>query len=176
MTTGAYGNRPYGLRDLKVTNLAGTLQEDLPAAQTLQFKERIKSGELEGDDALLAIVAVSQGAEWSLEAGGISLAAWGIMTGRTPTTGGASPAETYSVVGNAGDVYPYFKLYGRAISEDAASDIHCKLFKAKIKSLEGTFKNGEFWVTKCDGWAVDDGVSGVFEFIQNETAATLPTT
>ena len=40
--------------------------------------------------------------------------------------------------------------------------------------IEGEFKDGEFWVTKCSGIAVDDSTNGVFDIVQNETAADLP--
>jgi hypothetical protein len=170
----AYGDKPYGLRDVKLTNLAGTNQVDLPVSQTLSFKERIKSGELEGDDALVSAVGFAQGAEWKLESGGISLEAYAMLTGRSVATAGASPNETKTLNGSAGDVMPYIKIYGKAISEDAESDIHVKLFKAKVKNIEGELKNGEFWISKCDGIAVDDGSNGVWDFVQNETAAALP--
>ena len=51
-----FGDKPFGLRDVKITNIAGDTQVDLPASQTLTFKERIKSGELSGDDALVSVV------------------------------------------------------------------------------------------------------------------------
>jgi hypothetical protein len=170
----AYGDKPFGLRDVKLTNLAGTTQVDLPVSRTLSFKERIKSGELEGDDALVSVVGFAQATEWKLESGGISLEAYAMLTGRTVATAGASPNETKTLTGSAGDIMPYIKIYGKVISEDADSDIHCKLFKAKTLNIEGEFKNGEFFVTKCDGIAVDDGTNGIWEFVQNETAAALP--
>ena len=71
---------------------------------------------------------------------------------------------------------PYFAIYGKVISDDCASDIHCKIWKAKMTSLEGRFQEGEFWVTSCSGIAIDDGSNGIFDFVQNETAAALPTT
>lgn len=170
----SFGDKPFGLRDVKVTNLAGTTQVDLPAAQTLTFKERIKSGELSGDDSLQSVVAFAEAVEWSLEAGGIDLNAYALLTGRTATTAGTTPNQTVTLTADGGNPFPFLKIYGKALG-DGSDDIHCKIFKAKVTSLEGGFKEGAFWITKCSGIAVDDGTNGLFEFVTNETATDLPT-
>jgi len=175
MGVDTFGHEPFGLRDVKLTNIAGDTQVDLPAARTLKFGERIRSGELSGDDSLKAVVAFAEAVEWSLEAGGISLEAYALITGRTPTDSGSTPSQTKTLVGSAGDVFPYIKIYGQALGS-GADDIHCKLFKAKVTSIEGTFGEGEFFVTSCSGIAVDDGVTGIYEFVENETSSTLPET
>ncbi len=168
-----YGDKPFGLRDVKLTNIGGTSQVDLPASMKLSFSERISSSELRGDDVTKAVVAFADAVEWELEAGGISLEAYALMTGRTVTTAGVSPNETKTMPGSAGDAFPYFKIYGKSLGE-GNDDIHCKLFKCKVTELEGEFGDGEFFVTKCSGIAVDDGTNGIFEFVQNETATALP--
>lgn len=170
-----YGDKPFGLRDVKITNIAGDAQVDLPASRTLSFSERIRSGELTGDDSLVAVVAFAEAVEWSLEAGGISLEAYALLTGRTATEAGTTPNQTMTLAGEAGDTFPYIKIYGKSLGE-GDDDIHCKIFKAKVTSLEGSFGEGEFFVTSCSGVAVDDGTDGIFEFVQNETAADLPAT
>lgn len=168
--------KPFGIRDIKITNLAGTTQVDLPNAQTLTFTERLTQGEMRGDDATQAIVAFTDALEWELEAGGISLEAYAMMTGRTLATTGTTPAQTNTLSANAGDVYPYFKIYGKS-QGDGADDIHVKINKAKLTGgIEGEFKDGEFFVTKCSGIAVDPGAGALYEVIQNETATTLPAT
>lgn len=170
-----YGDKPFGLRDVKLTNLAGTTQVDLPVGRILSFKERVKSGELSGDDQIAAVVAMSEAVEWSLEAGGISLEAYALMTGRSVATAGSSPNETTTLTGDSQEAFPYFKIYGKSVSEDATSDIHCLIFKAKImEAPEGQFQDAEFFVTKCSGIGIDDGTNGVFDFVQNETSAALP--
>lgn len=170
-----YGDKPFGIRDIKVTNLAGTSQEDLPAARTLSYSERITSGELTGDDALLAVVASLQAIEWELEGGGISLEAWALLTGRTATEAGTTPNRTLTMTMSAGDVFPYMKIYGKSIGE-GDDDVHVKFFKAKVTSLEGTLGENEFFITSCSGIAVDDGTDGICDIVQNETAANLPST
>lgn len=170
----AWGDKPFGLRDVKLTNAAGTVQVDLPGGQTFSFSERIKSGELAGDDKTLAVMAVSDAAEWSLEAGGISLEAYALMTGRTATVAGTTPNQTDTLIGAVQQAFPYFKVYGKAI-DDATGDIHCKLGKCKLTSIDGQFGDGEFFITQCSGVAIGDGSGYVFTFVQNETAANLPT-
>jgi hypothetical protein len=169
-----YGDTPFGLREIKVTNAAGSLQQDLPVAQTLKFGERFKTGELSGGDKLAAVASISEAVEWELGAGGISLEAYALMTGRTPVQSGSTPNRSYTLTGRAQQNMPWFKIYGKAMGA-AADDIHCKLPKCKLTSIEGTFGEGEFLVTSAKGLAVDDGTS-MFIFVQNETATTLPTT
>lgn len=171
-----YGDKPFGLREIKLADLAGTTVLALPAATTLGFKARLVSGELRGNDVVQALVAIEDAVEWSLEAGGISLEAWALMTGRTVTESGTTPGRTSTLNIAGGTVYPYFKIYGKAVGENATDDIHVKLYKCKLtEPLDGTFTDGEFYVTSCSGLALPDGVNGVADIVQNETAADLPT-
>lgn len=160
--------KPFGLRDIKLTNLLGTEQVDLPASRTLSFKERIMTGEFPGDDELQGIVSIPIGCEGSLEAGGISLEAYAMMTGHTLTPGvGLDTLE-----GDASS-FPYFKIYGKSV-DDEGGDIHCKILKAKLTSaLEGEFKYGEFFVTKMSFVGVKVG-GKAFEFVANDVEAELP--
>lgn len=168
----AFGDKPFGLQEVKLVPTTGTAVS-LAAAQTLKFNPRLKSGEMLGNNSLVATAAYIEAAEWDLEAGGIPLDAYAVLTGKQATPSGTTPNQTNTVVFEAGDFMPYIKIYGRTIGE-GADDIHVKIFKAKMLKLEGEFKQGEFYVSKCSGLAVDDGVTGIFEFVQNETAAELP--
>jgi hypothetical protein len=171
-----YGDKPFGLRDVKFTDITGSTQVDLPVARTLSLKERLRTGELSGDDQLQAVVAFSEAVEWSLEEGGISLEAYALITGRTVSTAGSSPSETTTLTVDGAETFPYFKIYGKSIG-DGDDDVHVKLFKAKVTGgLEGTLQDGSFFVTKCSGIAVDDGVNGIMDIVQNETADDLPAT
>jgi len=166
--------RAFGLRDLKVAALPSGAVVDLPYALTLTFKERLTSGELRGDDATVAVVAITDAAEWEIEAGAISLEAWAAMTGRTVALTGTTPSQVNTYTAEAGDVYPYFKIYGKSVG-DGIDDVHVKIWKAKAtEGIEGEFKDGEFWMTKCAGIAVDDNTNGIYDVVQNETAADLP--
>lgn len=172
----SFGQQPFGLRDVKVRgNSANAV--DLPNARTLSFNERVKSGELSGDDQTVAVVAFADAVEWTLEAGGISLEAYAEMTGRTVTTSGTTPNQVKTLTGDGGDVYPYLKIYGKSIG-DGADDVHVKIYKAKVTNIQGQFSDGEFFVTSCQGIAIRDTASSdkIYDIVQNETAANLPTT
>ncbi len=170
-----HGDKPFGLRDIKLTNMAGSTQVDLPAATKMAFKTRVVSGEMHGDDALKALQTYEDALEWELESGGIALDAWALMTGRTAVSSGTTPNEIITYTATAGTNYPYFKIYGKALG-DESDDVHVLILKAKLNSgIEGEFGDGEFFVTKCTGLAVDDDVTGIYQVIGHETATALPT-
>lgn len=170
----AYGDKPFGIRDVKITDISGSTQVDLPSSRVLTFRERGKSGELSGDDQTVALVSRADAIEWELEAGGISLEAYALMTGRTAALTGTTPNQILTLTGEATEQFPYIKVYGKAIG-DGADDVHVKIWKAKVMGpLEGGFQDGEFFVSKCSGVGIDDGTNGVFDIVQNETAASLP--
>lgn len=167
-----FGDKPYGLREVKLVRDGSAVS--LPAAQKFSFSERIKADELRGDDKLVALVGFAEAAEWELEAGGISLESLAIMTGRTATASGLTPNRTVTMTATGGQVFPYFKVYGKSIGDLGTDDIHAKLFKCKLTEISGEFSEGGFFVTACSGIAIDDGTNGIYQFVQNETAANLP--
>ena len=168
-----YGDKPFGIRDIKMTDITGSTQVDLPVAMKLAFKERLVTAELHGDDSLQSVQSNTDAVEWELEAGGIPLEAYALMTGRTATESGVNPDRTNTLTARAGDVMPYFKIYGQAI--DGSGDIHVLIPKCKLNApIEGEFVDGGFYVTKCSGLAVDDGTK-LYEMVQHETAEDVPT-
>ena len=170
-----YGTKPYGLRSVKIVSEDDSTVVALDAPQTFSFTERIKTSELAGRDATVAIASYTDAVEWELEAGGLPLDAYALMTGRSVTVTGSSPNETTSLVGHTGDVFPYFKVYGQAIGQgDDGGDVHCKLNRVKITTLEGGLADGEFWITKCGGIGIGNDENQAFEFVQNETITPLP--
>jgi hypothetical protein len=168
-----FGEYPYGLQEVKIVPVTGSLVT-LPAARQLQWRERIQNAELRGNDKTVAAVAMPDAVEWTLEEGGISLEALAAMTGRTATAAGTTPSRTVTMAADAGTAFPYFKMYGKALG-DGADDVHVKFFKCKVTGIEGSFGDGEFLITSCSGIAIDDGTNGIYTVVQNETAATLPT-
>jgi hypothetical protein len=170
-----YGNKLFGLRDVKLTNIGGTVQSDLPAGRTLLMRLRLRTGELSGDDSLVAIASFIDAVEWSLEAGGIDIDAYEIMMGLTAVEAGTTPNRTNTLEIHAGAKMPYFKIYGKSLG-DGDDDVHVKFWKAKLTSpLEGTFQDAQFFMTGAAGIAIDDGTNGILDIVQNETAANLPT-
>jgi hypothetical protein len=169
-----YGDRPWGIREIKLVSMDGTKVVTLNAAQKLSFKPNITSGEMRGNDQIVALAAVEDSAEWSLEAGGIPLEAWALMTGRTVVESGSTPNRKTALNMDGGRVYPYFKIYGKAVGETGTDDIHVKLYKCKLtEPIDGEFADGAFYVTSCSGKALPTA-TGIAEIVQNETAAALP--
>ncbi len=169
-----YGARPFGLREVELTPLPTGSQVQLPVSTLLAGAIRAKTAELVGDDSIVAVCAAAEALEWKMEAGGITLAAHAVLTGSTLYTSGTTPNRVRSLTITAGQCFPYFSIYGRAVGEDCTSDAHHLIWKAKVTKLEGDLKGGDFYVTKCEGIAVDDQVHGIITYVQHETGQALP--
>lgn len=170
---------PYGVREIKLIPLTGAVEGTavaLPVSRTLTFKESEDFEQLEGDDTIAAVHGKGPLVDWELEAGGISLAAWKVLSGGTVTTSGTSPNEIVSLKKNALDARPYFKIIGRSIG-DSGGDFYVIIERAKVTGdLEGELSNGAFMLTNCSGQgigATDDG--DLWEFLVHETAVDITT-
>jgi hypothetical protein len=166
---------PFGLREIKIKSHDATpVTATLPAAQSLKFTERVVSNELKGNDKVVVTVSFVEAVEWEVGAGGISMDAYAIMTGRTLAAAGTGAAETTTMSIKAGDSFPWFTLYGKSMG-DAGDDVHVKLGMCKLTGgLDGEFKGGDFYVATLKGTAVDDGTGLIADVVRNETAAALP--
>ena len=166
----------YGLSDVKITNIGGTTQVDLPESVTLKFKERIRSAEAQGDDKLGGVVAVRDAIEWELEFSSLPLEAMALMYGVTTSTSGTTPNQVKTLENHGAVRLPYFKIYGKSLGE-GDDDVHCIIYKAKVtEGLDGSLKYGEIAKPTIKGIAIDDGTNGIYDWVQNETADDLPTT
>ena len=165
-----YGDLPFGLRQIALYNADGTGKVLLPAALMLHVTPLLHTARFEAEGMLVGAAGFVAGAEWELEAGGLSLEALAKLTGDTAALAGSTPNRTLTLSAAAGDATPYLRIYGRAVSE--AGDVLCRLYRCKVEAMEGTFRDGEFWVTYAKGVAASDGTR-VFEFVQEETAAAL---
>jgi len=164
----------FGLHQLVVTNIAGTTQVALPAANRLMVKERLQTAEATGDDKIQAAGSTVLAADWEMEVAGISLEAKAIITGRTLTTSGATPNEVKSMTASGGEKMPFFKIYGKSLGE-GDDDVHRLLYKCKLmEAPEETSQYGEFAGPTYKGIALDDGVNGIYDTVINETADDLP--
>lgn len=167
-----FGRYPYGLRNVVIADINGANYATLPAAQLFSFVERIRSEQFAGDDRTLAIASYSDMVEWSLEHGGIGLDVYALMTGRTIVETGSTPGRVATLTGSATEQFPYFRVYGKALTDDE-SDVWCVLYRCKLTSLQGQLGGDAFYVTQASGTGIDDGTNGVFDFVQNETAADI---
>lgn len=168
--------KPYGLSDIKLTSFDGVTQVDLPAATKLSFKERIKSAEGAGDDKLSVVVSVREAIEWELEATGLPLEALALMYGISTSTSGTTPDQIKTLNAAGAVRLPYFKIYGKSLGE-GDDDVHCIIYKAKItEGLDAPLSYGELQKGTIKGIGIDDDTNGIFDWVQNETAAALPGT
>ena len=165
-----YGDKLFGLRELKLFNADGSGGLLLPRAMMLHVTPVIESARFEADGGLVGAAAFLAGADWELEAGGLSLEALAKLTGLSEVLAGSTPNRTLTLTQSAGAAFPYLRIYGRVVAD--SGDIHCRLYRCKLTALEGTFRSKEFWVTYAAGVAVHSA-SGVLEFVQRETGASL---
>jgi hypothetical protein len=168
---------PYGLREVKVYPLdavdAFGTGVKLPNSQTFSFSEAEEFTELRGDDALIAIRGKGPKIEWSLESGGIAMAAAVVMVGGTVTLTGVTPNQVRKHAKLGTDVRPYFGVEGRAIS-DSGGDFHGKVYKCRLsESFEGTLADGEFWVSSASGQGLPNLNGNLYDLVQNETATAV---
>jgi hypothetical protein len=169
-----YGQKPYGLIAVSIYPLPSGAGVALPVQRVLKFKEVVQSGQLRGGGGIAAVQTTADAVEWELEGGGISLEAYATLTGRTVTTSGTTPNRIRHLTGDAGQNFPYVIIRGKAL-DDAIGDAWCVIWKAKITdALSGDFADGQFFITSCKGIGIDDGVNGIWEFYQHETATSLP--
>lgn len=166
--------KPYGLSDVKITSNDGLTQVDLPASTKLSFKERVKSAEGPGDDMLSTVVSVRDAVEWELEATGLPLEALAVMYGLSTSTTGVTPNQIKTLNHDGGTRLPYFKIYGKSLGE-GDDDVHCIIYKAKVtEGLDAPLEYSTLQKANIKGIGIDDGVNGIYDWVQNETAATLP--
>lgn len=165
----------YGLRDVKITLFAPpNTQIDLPASTQIKVDLAVNTAELKGDDVIQAVHTVVEKCEWEVVSGGVPFDAWALMMGATVTNSGSTPNRVDTLPLKSTDTIPYIKIYGKVVGV-TGDDLHLKIMKAKLtKSPSGTFQNGEFFTGTISGIGIPDGSDKIVEFVQNETAATLP--
>lgn len=147
---------PFGLRDVKITPFVGELGVgtpiDLPVGRTVTFRETEDLELLKSDDRNVAMEGTGPMVEWEVEAGGISFEAWQVLTGASLVTG----AGFRELVKLDTDVRPYFVIEGQSINDDG-SDLHVIIRRCKVSgSVEGTFTEGGFFLTRCEGLGIGD--------------------
>lgn len=149
---------PFGLRDVK---LFGFLDEqgtvladtgiDLPAAQTFSFADSEDYTDLRGDDQLLATHGNGAQVNWTLEAGGISLQAWALLSGGTIIETGVAPNRKITLRKCSDDTRPYFQVKGLIMSDNGGDNVAI-VYRAKCNGdISGTFSDGAFFITSADG-------------------------
>jgi len=170
--TPGQNDKPFGMKELIVENMAGTERVTLPAALELGFEEMVVSAEFYGNDDLQGLVTQPLGVKGTFKAGGYPLNAMSLMTGHDYQVTGSTPDQVATLQADSAS-YPYFKIYGKSLG-DESDDVHIKIWKAKLTSSpKGSFKRGEFFMLETEFTGVK--VAGkAFDVVANETAAALP--
>lgn len=174
---------PYGLRDVKITPYSddggtalGTVSYDLPNAQTFSFNETEEFQELRGDDRLVAIHGNGATVDWSLEAGGVSLTIWSILSGGQLVVSGLAPNRVEIMRKRGSDVRPYFRVDGQVIS-DSGGDIVARVYRCRCNdTIGGDFADGTFHVTSVSGQGLpllNMENDLLYDIIRHETKTTL---
>lgn len=177
---------PYGLRQIRLTpytdaqgTALGNVSYPLPVAMTLGFSETEQYDELRGDDVLVAVHGRGAQVDWSLEAGGISITAWSIVSGATVIEEGVAPNRRTRLRKSGDDVRPYFRIDGRAIS-DSGGSMQTRIYRCKANGrLQADLRGGAFQTSRIDGIGmpmVGDGGRWLYEFIRQENDLALPAT
>lgn len=177
---------PYGLRQLMLTpytdaqgTVLGSTSYPLPVAMTLGFSETEQYDELRGDDVLVAVHGRGPQVDWSLEAGGISITAWAIVSGALVIEEGVAPNRVTRLRKSGDDQRPYFRIDGRAIS-DSGGNMQTRIYRAKANGrLQADLRGGAFQTSRIDGVGlpmVGDQGRWLYEWIRHENDTAIPGT
>jgi hypothetical protein len=165
-------DKPFGLRDIQIAlyTAPGTAL-DVPVAGSLSFTDTPgATAELRGDDQLADIHIMQGKPVVELEAGGIALDVWAWLAGGTYSTG----SGYYRLVVQGDDTRPYLVLGAQVYDNAGLKDIHLYLPKCRCTGgPKGQFKDGAFFLTGATIEGVDDGVNGMYQVRQNDTATPV---
>lgn len=171
---------PYGCRDVKLTPYDSTNGDygtmvDLPNSRTLTWTDSEEFTELRGDDRVVATRGSGPTVTFNLESGGISLAAYAVMSGGSVQETGVTPniVRTYSKT--TAQSRPYFRIDGQSIN-DNGGDTKVVIYKAKLTGdIGGGFADTEFMLTSAEGAGLGDEYrsDALYDIIASETAASI---
>lgn len=184
--TGLPNPYPYGLRQLMLTpyvDAQGTILADtsypMPVAMTMGFSETEQFDELRGDDVLVAVHGRGPQVDWSLEAGGLPIKCWSIISGGMVLEEGVTPNRKVRLRKSGDDQRPYFRTDGRSVS-DSGGNVVGRIYRCKANGrLQADRRGGAFMTSAIDGVGlplVGDAGRWLYEWIQNETDNPLSTT
>jgi hypothetical protein len=164
--------------DAQGTVLANT-SYPMPVAMTLGFSETEQFDELRGDDVLVAVHGRGPQVDWSLEAGGMPIKCWSLISGAMVIESGVTPTRQVRLRKSGDDQRPYFRIDGRSVS-DSGGNVIGRIYRCKANGrLQADRRGGSFMTSSIDGVGlplVGDAGRWLYEWIQNETDSPLSTT
>lgn len=174
---------PYGLRQLMLTpytdalgTILATTSYPMPVAMTMGFSETEQFDELRGDDVLVAVHGRGPQVDWSLEAGGLPIKIWSIVSGGTVIESGVTPNRVTRMRKSGNDQRPYFRADGRSVS-DSGGNVVGRIYRCKANGrIQGDRRGGSFMTSNIDGVGlplIGDAGRWLYEWIQNETDSPL---
>ncbi len=186
MTSPVSDALPYGIRQIMLTpyldaaaTTLGPVSYPLPVAMTLGFSETEQYDELRGDDVLVAVHGRGPQVDWSLEAGGLPIIPWSIVTGGRVIEEGVSPNRVVRLLKSGDDQRPYFRIDGRVIS-DSGGNVVARIYKAKANGrIQADMRGGAFQTSRIDGVGLplgDDEGKWLYEILRHESDSALSTT
>jgi hypothetical protein len=179
--------KPYGLHRVWITpytdtdgSILGSTSFRLPLARTLAFAETEAFDTLDGDDkASVAIQGKGATVDGSLEAGGLDIMSWSIITGSQLIESGVEPNIKRVVRKKGSDQRPYFRAEGQVISNGGGDNV-ARIFRCKANGkISADMKYGTFMVPSIPFMGTpmpgDDG-DYLYEIEFNEQKTTLGST
>jgi hypothetical protein len=146
---------------------------------TLGFSETEQYDELRGDDVLVAVHGRGPQVDWSLEAGGMNMTCWALLSGGSVIEEGVAPSRVTRMRKSGDDLRPYVRIDGRAIS-DSGGNLKTRIYRAKANGrLQADLRGGAFQTSRIDGVGlplVGDGGRWLYEFIHEEHDSAIPGT
>lgn len=179
--------KPYGLHRVWITpytDTDGTILANtsyrLPLARTLAFTEAEDFDTLDGDDkAAVAIQGKGATVDGSLEAGGLDLMSWSIITGGQLIESGIEPNVKRVVRKKGSDQRPYFRVEGQVISNGGGDNV-ARIFRCKANGkIAADMKYGTFMTPSIDFKGTPmpgDDDDYLYEIEYNEQRTTLGST
>jgi hypothetical protein len=149
----------YGLRDIKISNLAETSSIRLGAATEMEMTEILEHAVLRGNDAVVAASSRLTHIELSFTDGYVDFTKMALLTNDTisTSTASAAPTATDEIDAVAGQCYPYFRLRARVVEAGCNRDLHVVIYKCMLSSgMESTFANGQFFTPSVSAVGIGD--------------------
>lgn len=186
MTAPVSDGLPYGVRDLKLTQyidqlgqVLGSTSVDLPYMQTLNFTEAEEFAELRGDDKLITTRGRGSQVNWDLEAGGLSVPVWAILTGGSVIESGLTPNRIIELQKKSTQSRPFFRIDGKMIS-DSGGDVLVRIYRCRANGdITSNFQDGEFGTTQVSGVGLpllDDTNDLLYSIFRRESTAVISLT
>lgn len=179
--------KPYGLRRVWITpytdtdgTILGPTSYRLPLSRTLAFTEVEDFDTLDGDDkASVAVAGKGASVDGSLEAGGLDLTIFAIITGGQLIESGVEPHVKRKVRKRGSDARPYWRAEGQVIS-NGGGDTIARIFRCKANGkIQADMKYGAFMIPSIDFKGTPmpgDDDDYLYEIEWNQTRTTLGST